>query len=189
MASVLTPSPPPPAAGLPDEDQLYEVVDGVRVEKTVSSYAAFIASELNVVLSPFVKRNGIGTSVTESIFILDEERDLRRRPDLALVTAAKWPVGEPPPPEGDWALIPDLAVEVLSPGNSFEKMIGKLQEYFDYGVTEVWIVSPAQRIVRVYRSLDDVKTFRVGQELTSEMAPGWSIPVETLLPHVAEAAG
>jgi Uma2 family endonuclease len=183
MASVLAPSPPQAAAELPDEDQLYEIVHGVRVEKTVSAYAAWIANKLNLSLSPFAEQHGIGTSALETMFILDADLDLRRRPDLAMVAAAKWPLGQPPPPKGDWELIPDLAVEVLSPGNDFEKMLGKLREYFDYGVTEVWIVAPIERLVLVYRALDDVKTFRVGQSLTTDLVPGWSLPVESLLPH------
>jgi Uma2 family endonuclease len=183
MASVLMPSPPKPLAELPEEDQLYEVVDGVRVEKIVSSYAAWIANRLDRNLGPFAEEHGIGTSVTEAMFILDADLDLRRRPDLAMVLAGKWPVGQPPPPKGDWGLIPDLAVEVLSPGNGFEEMLGKLREYFEYGVTEVWIAAPTERIVLVYRSLDEVSTFHVGQALTSDLVPGWSTPVETLLPH------
>lgn len=183
MASVLAPSPRQPAAELPEEDQLYEVVHGVRVEKTVSAYAAFIANRLDRSLGPFAEEHGIGTSVTETMFILDADLDLRRRPDLAMVAAAKWPVGQPPPPKGDWELVPDLAVEVPSPGNDFEKMLGKLREYFDYGVTEVWIVAPIERLVLVYRSLDDVKTFRVGQKLSTDLVPGWSLAVESLLPH------
>jgi Uma2 family endonuclease len=188
MASVLTPSPPRPTTDLPQSDELYEIVDGVRVEKIVSAYAVWIASRLVHRLGPFVEERGIGTCVTEMIFILDEVRDLRRRPDLALLTAATWPVGQPPPPQGDWAVIPDLAVEVISPGNAYDKMIGKLQEYFAYGVTEVWIIVPPQRLVQVYRSLDEVRTFQAGQSLTSELVPGWSTPVASLLPHVMPPA-
>jgi Uma2 family endonuclease len=185
MASVLTPSPPQSIAELADEDQLYEIVYGIRVEKNVSAYAAWVATELNLSLSPFAKKHGIGTCTLETMFILDADLELRRCPDLAMVAAAKWPVGQPPPPKGDWNIIPDLAVEVLSPGNDFEKMLGKLREYFDYGVTEVWIVAPIERIVLVYRSLDEVKTFRVGQSLATDLVPGWSMPIETLLPHTA----
>jgi Uma2 family endonuclease len=188
MASVLIPSPPMPLAELPEEDQLYEIVDGVRVEKIVSAYSVWIANHLAYTIGPFAEERGIGTCVVEMVFILDRERDLRRRPDLAMVLAEKWPVGQPPPPKGDWELIPDLAVEVLSPGNGFEEMLGKLREYFDYGVTEVWIASPTERIVLVYRSLDEVTTFHASQALTSELVPGWSVPVETLLPHESAPA-
>jgi Uma2 family endonuclease len=188
MASVLTPSPPQPLAELPEEDLLYEVVDGVRVEKVVSAYSVWIANHLAYSIGPFAEEREIGTCVVEMVFILDMERDLRRRPDLAIVGAAKWPIGQPPPPKGDWELIPDLAVEVLSPGNGFEEMLGKLREYFDYGVTEVWIASPTERIVLIYRSLDDVTSYHAGQALTSDLVPGWSMPVQTLLPHAAASA-
>lgn len=187
MASILTPSPPRPTPDVSESDQLYEIVDGVRVEKIVSAYAAWIASNLLASLLPAARDAGIGTCVTEMMFILDEDRNLRRRPDLAMVQASKWPVGQPPPPQGDWAVIPDLAVEVLSPGNEFEKTLAKLREYFSYGVTEVWIVAPTERMVRVYRSLDTVKTFRAEETLASDLVPGWSLPVESLVPHVVEA--
>lgn len=187
MSSVLTPPPPRPASALPESDQLYEIVDGVRLEKNVSGYATWIADELRDRISPFVRERGLGRVHTEMLFILDAAKNLRRRPDLAFVSAATWPVDQPPPGNGDWEIIPDLAVEVLSPSNTFEAVIRKLRHYFNCGVSEVWLLSPQERLVQVYHSLDAFSNVPIGEDLTTELIPGWSVPVAALVPQEIDA--
>jgi Uma2 family endonuclease len=163
-------------------DILYEVEYGRIVEKPVSAYTLWIASWLMRALGPHVEDNRIGTAYMEMVFVLAP--GLKRRPDLAFLANATWPIDQPPPPEGDWAIIPDLAVEVISPNNLYSNIVAKLREYFEAGVTEVWVVVPESRIVQVFRGIDQVRTVEAGQDLTSEMIPGWSINVGKLLPHV-----
>lgn len=124
-------------SGLPESDQLYEIVDGVRVEKSKSSYASWITNRLATRLTNHVDADASGTVVSELMFTLDADRDLRRRPDVAYLSGEKWPVGAPPPRSGDWEIVPDLAVEVLSPHNRYAENRRKLREYFHYGVREV----------------------------------------------------
>ena len=184
MSTVLEAA-PKSASGLPEGDQLYEIVDGERVEKVMSAYASWITSELHEHLAAFLRENPLGKALPEVVFILDDDRDLRRRPDVAYLSADKWPVGAPPPPTGDWAVIPDLAVEVLSPSNRYEEVIRKLRQYFQYGVSEVWIISPEERIAQVFTSPVSLREVTASESLSTPMIPGWSIPVERLLPHEA----
>lgn len=163
-------------------DILYEVEYGRIVEKPVSAYTVWIAHQLLCELYDFLRGRPIGSVVLEMVFVLAPR--LKRRPDLAFLTISKWPPDQPPPPEGDWEIIPDLAVEVVSPNNQYSKIIQKLREYFAAGVTEVWVVVPESRIVQVFRGIDDVRTVEADQELTSDMIPGWSMNVGKLLPHV-----
>jgi Uma2 family endonuclease len=166
-------------------DLLYEVVDGRVVEKDVSAYTVWIASLLLESLGPYVRQQKLGTAVSEMVFVLDPRTVLRRRPDVAFVSSAKWPVGRPPPPQGDWEIVPDLGVEVISPHNAYHKVVAKVHEYFKYGTTQVWIIVPESRIVQVYRGPDDVTTLTADEPLTSELIPGWSYPIAELLPHLA----
>lgn len=175
---------PNDAAGLCD-DLLYEVVDGRVVEKDVSAYTVWIAGLLLESLGPYVRQQSLGTAVSEMVFVLDPRTILKRRPDVAFVSAAKWPVGKPPPPQGDWEIVPDLGVEVISPHNAYHKVVAKLREYFRYGTMQVWIIVPESRIVQVYRGPDDVTTLTADDQLTSELIPGWSYPIAELLPHLA----
>lgn len=186
MSAVLeSPVSMPASSRLPESDQLYEIVDGQRVEKHVSAYCAWIAGILTDELGAYLRENQIGKSYPEMVFILDEDLDLRRRPDVAFVSAVKWPVDRPPPATGDWTLVPDLAVEVVSPSNRYLDMQRKLREYFRYGVKEVWMVLPGARLVQVFNSPTQLREVEAGATLSSELLPGFSIAIETLLPHEA----
>ena len=172
---------------LPRGDILYEMVDGKLVEKNVSAYAAWIALLLSRRLADFCEQNRVGTVTTELVYILNAARKLRRRPDVAFVSPEKWPVGQPPPPAGDWELIPDIAIEITSPNDSVSKVTGKVNEYLHCGVTEVWVIIPEGQFVQIHRSPNDITTYGPGQDVKSELLPGWSMPVAELLPHELKA--
>ncbi len=183
MSSVLTASPPAASVEAAESDQLYEVVDGLRVEKPVSAASVWIANKLTVAMSPHVEAEQLGSVVMEMVFVLDKKRDLRRRPDVAFVSAAKWPVGKMPTTVGDWEMIPDLAIEVISPNNRYTNVLRKLHEYFEYGVQEVWLITPEERLAQVYHTPDEMRTVRAGDSLSTDLVPNWSIPVATLIPE------
>ena len=79
---------------------------------------------------------------TEMLFVLDAEHNLRRRPDVAFVSTARWPLDRALPETGDWDVVPDLAVEVISPNDVFKDVLAKVREYFHYGVQVVWVIAP-----------------------------------------------
>lgn len=172
---------------LPNGDILYEMVDGQLVEKDVSTYAVWIANLLKDFLGPYCREAKIGTVLVENVFVLDAKRQLRRRPDVAVVLQEAWPVDQPPPPTGDWELIPGIAVEVISPNDTFVNVTRKVEEYFRYGVREVWVVIPEARIVRIHHATDDYTTFQADESFRSDLISGWSMSVAQLLPHRLEA--
>jgi Uma2 family endonuclease len=76
---------------------------------------------------------------------------------------------------------PDLVVEVASSLESRASMKEKLEEYFTCGVRIVWVALAATTTVRVYRSVEDVREFGVGDELPGDdVLPGFSVPVSQL---------
>ncbi|MCP4113365.1 MAG: Uma2 family endonuclease [Desulfobacteraceae bacterium] len=48
---------------------------------------------------------------------------------------------------------PELIIEILSPGDRWNDVTDKLDEYFSIGVQEVWVADPRRRQVFVYLSL------------------------------------
>jgi Uma2 family endonuclease len=152
---------------LVQDEPLYEIVDGQRVDvPPMSVYTTWLASRLHGLLWPYVEEHGLGTCVMEMLFILDAERNLRRRPDVAFVSAERWPLDREIPTTGDWAIVPDLAVEVISPNDIFQDVLTKLQEYFQYGVQLVWAVVPEAQQVYVYDSPTQVRILTVRDTLT-----------------------
>src|ERR1700679_2126384 len=82
----------PEQNGIGADDSLYEIVRGSRVELPPMSYlSVWIASCLHGLLWPYVKKNKLGMAITEALFIVDVKNDIRRRPDVAFVSAQTWP--------------------------------------------------------------------------------------------------
>lgn len=177
MASVLEPRTDSRRISCGDEP-LYEVVDGLRVElPPMGILSNVVANLLNVIMFSHARNHGLGTVVVEALLILDEESDLRRRPDVAFVSAERWPLDREIPEVGDWAVIPDLALEVISPNDRFGEVNKKVREYFRYGVREVWVVEPEDRVVSVYASPTDVEIRTHEQSLETPLLPGLTIPL------------
>jgi Uma2 family endonuclease len=75
---------------------------------------------------------------------------------------------------------PDLAVEVLSPGNTRREMEIKLEEYAKAGVKLVWYVDPEWKEVDVFPKANPKrkKTVGVGDTLDGgDVLPGFTLPV------------
>ena len=175
------------AALLVQDEPLYEIVDGQRVDlQPMSVYTAWLASRLHGQLWPYVEEHGFGTCVMEMLFILDAERNLRRRPDVAFVSADRWPLDREFPVTGDWDVVPDLAVEVISPNDIFKDVLAKLHEYFQYGVQLVWTVVPDAQQVYVYDSPTQVRILTVRDTLPgSKILPDFRLPLASLFQRSA----
>lgn len=168
---------------------LYEIVDGQCVEvPPMSAYATWLASRLHGFLWPYIEEHALGTAVTEMLFILDAARDLRRRPDVAFVSAARWPLHQAFPETGDWAVVPELAVEVLSPNDVVKDVLAKVREYFYYGVQVVWMVSPEEQQIYVYTAPTQVRILSVEDTLTeAQLLPGFRLPLARLFQRAASS--
>jgi Uma2 family endonuclease len=74
--------------------------------------------------------------------------------------------------------IPILAIEILSPSETQEGILEKVQEYLDCGVKHVWIIEPVMRTITVYRPDAKPAIFTVGQDIAAEPhLPGFKAAV------------
>ena len=102
---------------------------------------------------------------------------LVRLPDVSFVSRQRLPGGKIPR-EAIPHLAPDLAVEVISQGNTPQEMDRKLREYFEAGVKLVWYVYPQTRTVRVHTAPERV--LELGEDQTLEggdVLLGFSVPI------------
>jgi Uma2 family endonuclease len=107
---------------------------------------------------------------------------LVRKPDVAFVRYGRFP-GEQLP-LGHAQLAPDLAVEVVSPNDTYEEVIEKIEEYLHAGVRLVWVISPHNHTIRVYRVNGSSHSLRENDELDGEdVVPGFRCPVRDLFPQ------
>jgi Uma2 family endonuclease len=170
---------------VPRDDEFYEVVNGERIGKPLmSAYAVKVGSTLVRKLGAFADDKELGEVVGEMLFRLPlrEDASRNRRPDLAYVSFARWPADRPMPARGDaWDVVPDLAVEVISPTNLTQETVQKVQEYFQAGVRLVWIVFPLERLVYAYESPRQIRVLAAGDTLSGgDVLPGFELPIDRL---------
>ena len=164
-----------------NDDSLYEVIHGIRVEvPPMSVFASVVTNRLCKHLSTWVDDNQLGFAGAETLFVFDEDGHERRRPDTAFVSKSKWPLDRIFPATGDWRVIPNLAAEVISPSETFEDVLEKMREYFEFGVQEVWIVSPIMREAHVYTSPKVNRIFSAEDVLEGPILPGFKLPLAQL---------
>ena len=125
-----------------DDDPLYEIIDGERVElPPMSAYAGRVSFRIAATINQFANANQLGEVVHEGLFKLALDRDRNRRPDAAFVSFERWPRDRGMPIAGNaWEVTPDLVVEVVSPSDRVDELKEKIVEYFQAGVRQVWVV-------------------------------------------------
>lgn len=162
-----------------DAEKSYEIVNGQPEEKEVPGARHGVASvRLSSRLNAHVESRQLGVVCAESNFKIGQNE---RIPDIAFVVAARIPPEGIP--ETAWPLPPDLAVEVISPSDLYEKVSSKVAEYLEAGVRQVWLVSPEHRTVTIFRSLTEVQVFAGEDELVSEdLLPGFRCALKEVFP-------
>lgn len=160
-------------------DRLCELVDGVLVEKTMGYRESLLAVAVASYLREFVRAKGLG-------IVLGADGTLRilprqvRIPDVCFIGWERFP-GRELPPVPIPAVAPDLAVEVLSPGNTEGEMQRKLRDYFTAGVRLVWYIDPTTRTARAYTAPDQSTTYGEADRLPGgDVLPGFELPLAEL---------
>jgi Uma2 family endonuclease len=163
------------------EKRLYELVDGILVEKDMGYREGYLAVAIATLLRNFVAPRKLG-AVNGADGMMKLAPGLVRIPDVSFCVWDQFPnrqvQGTPVP-----NLHPDLAVEVLSRGNTDEEMDEKLADYFTSGASLVWLVDPAARTVLVFTGPDRTAARRLsGADVLDGGAvlPGFTHPVRDL---------
>ena len=136
------------------EGRLCELIDGILVEKVMGATESGLALLLGHYLLSFIIPRRLGRVLGPDGTICLAP-GLVRIPDLAFFARDHLPDGRLPSAKVP-AIIPDLAIEILSEGNTRSEMDQKLRDYFAVGVKLVWYFDPVERLVRVYTGLDRV---------------------------------
>src|ERR1700722_6147254 len=99
-------------------DSLYEGIDGQRVElPPMGIRECLIANALGMELALLAPTHQLGWAVGEMVFRLPHLAR-QRRPDVAFVSYQSWPRTRPVPQGAAWSVVPELAIEVVSPSNT-----------------------------------------------------------------------
>ncbi len=126
----------------------YELVRGVpRVSEPPGGVHGRLAMKLGGRLDEHVTRLRLGTVLVEAGYVLEREPDTVRGPDISFLSTTRLPPDRIP--EQFIPGPPDLAVEILSPGDRWSETEEKVADYLAGGVRLVWLVDPRERRVIV----------------------------------------
>ena len=163
----------------------YEIVNGNLEEKEMGGAKhSGVGTRLIVRLGGFVEAHRLG-----GVYGPDATFQIglnERLPDISFVSAKRIPPeGEP---DGKWLIAPDLAIEIISPNDLFERVYSKVVEYFAAGVNQVWLISTEQKSIIIYRSLTEAITLFEGDEIIGDdLLPGFRCYVSELFRQPVQA--
>lgn len=161
-------------ARMTDDGARYELVDGVLHMMSPSGWRhGEIVGNLHGMLWQHVRRYRLGKLFgAETGFLIKRDPDTVRAPDIALVLSENLPEKEPT--DAFWPSAPDLAVEVVSPGDRAEDVGKKVQAWIDGGARAVWVVDARRRVVEVHGPADDPCVYDASREfLPRGVVPGF----------------
>lgn len=159
----------------------YELVQGELKQMAPAGHEhGRIAIRFTWRLAQHVETNGLGAVyAAETGFRLASNPDTVRAPDVAFVNRAHLEaVGTV---TGYWPQAPDLAVEVISPGDTYSEVEEKATQWLEAGTSLVLILNPRKQTITVYRSLTSITI--LNQEATldlGDVVPGFCVSVKDI---------
>ncbi|MBL8146570.1 MAG: Uma2 family endonuclease [Anaerolineae bacterium] len=166
---------------LPDDGNRYEIIEGVLYVSTAPSYFhQWIVLALYEQFGIPARNAGLGYSMVAPIGVFMEGA-APVQPDFLLIRAENAHIIRDRRIYG----VPDLIIEVMSPGSAAYDEGVKLEAYAAAGVPEYAVVNPAERSVTVYQlqgagQFTEGHTLREQENLAFAALPGLSTPVESL---------
>jgi Uma2 family endonuclease len=158
-----------------NEDRLFELIDGEILEKVRTELHSIVSGNIFAELREIVKLHNLGRVVFEVRYAVPGDQANSRIPDVSFTSAERLlPVVE----KGAVPQLPDLCVEVQSPGDTPKKMRDKATYYLENGARLVWLVYPKKRMIEVQYPDGEFDMFRMSETLTGgDVLPGFSMPV------------
>jgi Uma2 family endonuclease len=166
---------------MPDDGFRYELVKGeLRKMAPARHEHGRVAVRFTWRLAQHVETNNLGVVyAAETGFTLATNPDTVRAPDVAFVSRER--LDEAKRASGFWPGAPDLAVEVVSPGDTYTEVEEKAIDWLAAGARMVLALNPRKRTVTVYRSLNDIVILNDEATLDlDDVVPGFKILVKDI---------
>ena len=118
----------------------------------------------------------LGVVYSESGYKLESDPDTVLGPDVSFVSKERVDEAD----DGYYQGPPDLAIEVLSPGDRKAYVERKLAVYLETGTRSVWLVDPRRRTVEVISSLNNRRMLQEHDDLVDGTVPGFRVKVSEI---------
>jgi Uncharacterized protein conserved in cyanobacteria len=166
---------------MPDDGFRYELVKGeLRKMCPAGHEHGRVAMKFGWRLAQHVDANNLGVVfAAETGFLISSDPDTVRAPDVAFVSKDK--VEQVGRGKGYFPGAPDLAVEVVSPGDTHAEVEEKAIDWLMAGTAMVLTFNPNKRTVTVYRSLKHITILDENAILDcGDVVPGFKVAVKDI---------
>lgn len=157
------------------ENSGHELINGQVVEMPEQgAKAQFITGEIHYLLAIWARsgKHGWAFPNDSGILCFTDDPNRIRKPDVCFVRAGRFEGNVVP--KGWINVVPDLAVEVISPNDVWGDVSDKITDYLEAGVKLVWVVDPIRKEVHVYRLNGKPEIATADDELKEEaVLPGF----------------
>ncbi|MFZ1029424.1 MAG: Uma2 family endonuclease [Limnoraphis robusta] len=133
---------------LPETDLNYELINGEAVPKMAPKrFHSRLTGTLYTLLTEWCKNQG-EVGIEWAVVLKKNNRDWVPIPDLLYISYNRLPLERfedeacPVPPE--------LAIEIISPDQTFGEMSEKAIDYLNAGVSRVWVVDPKAKTITIF---------------------------------------
>jgi Uma2 family endonuclease len=159
-------------------DRKFELVNGEIVENMPTEEHGSVTTDLITFLNVYVKKHMLGRVVNEVSYKNPADVYNNRIPDISFTRTERL---KPLVTQGASTQMPDLVIEVRSPGNTRKGLQEKAVYFIQNGVLLVWIVYPQEKLVEVYRPGQPMEIFGIEDTLDGEaVLPGFKLALREL---------
>jgi Uma2 family endonuclease len=164
---------------LPETKPALEYIDGEVVRKVAAQRAhSVLQLVLGARLLTEVDATGLGMAYSE-LRCTYGGRSLVH--DLCVITSGRIPRDARGELVNNVMLAPDLAVEIISPGQTIRELAGRLSWSVRNGVRLAWLIQPRKRLVYVFRPGRPVETLgEEGELLGDDVIPNFRLPLDEM---------
>jgi Uma2 family endonuclease len=166
---------------MPKDGCRYELVKGELKKMSPAGFDhGVVGMSLGLLLAQYVKAHNLGVvCLAETGFKIETDPDTVLAPDVSFVRHERIPPSGRP--KAYFPGAPDLAVEVVSPGDTKKEVSGKVVDWLAAGARAVWVINPKRRIVTIHRPLLAVITLDENDELDGQdVVPGFRCRVSEI---------
>lgn len=165
------------------EERLLERIYGEIVEKMPKQLHALIAIALGSLLYFYMRQNPIGWVFSEIRIKLPDDDQNDRIPDIAVALKA----GRTLDADAPLNYMPELIVEIQSPGQNEKFMADKGAYYLQHGAKMVWLVYAHKRLIEVLTATDRHLLILQDTLTGGDLLPGFNVPVRDIFESINEA--
>ena len=163
---------------LPEDDRRYELIEGVLTKMPPTGFEhGDVTMNVAFLLKKHVTAHRLGKVLAAEVgFKLSSDPDTVLAPDVSFIRQEE--LDRLGPTKKFWPGAPDLAVEVMSPGDTARAMQEKARLWLAHGARMVWVVGPTRRAVSVYKPGMEAAVLKEGDALDGhEVVPGFCCAV------------